>query len=90
MPINNSIFKRIKGRDRVWSFVRKDETSRQPLHELEEIEVLDLEIDDEDVLDWFLRDAFSNPNLSNLRRAVLFMDGVEVNYFTLDSTLCLY
>lgn len=90
MPINNSIFKRIKGRDRVWSFVRKDETLRQPLHELEQIEVLDLEIDDEDVLDWFMRHTFSNPNLPNLKRAVLIMDGLEVTYFILSPLLCLY
>lgn len=84
MPTTNNTVKRIKGRDRVWSFVRKVETSRHPLHELEEIVVLDLEIDDEDILDWFMRHAFSNPNLPKLRRAVLYMDGLEVNYFILD------
>lgn len=78
MPIRNRSIKRLKGPSRVWSFINQLESSPGRFNALEEIQVVDLEIDDEDILDWFLRHAFSHPQHPNLVRAVLYMDGVEV------------
>lgn len=79
MPASSIIIKRIKGRDRLWAFVNKLDNLPQSYYHIEEIQVVDLEIDDEDVLDWFLRHALPNPQLPNLKRAILYMDGLEVS-----------
>lgn len=76
-----TIVKKIKGRDGFWCFIRQLGSSQGRFYGIREIQVRDLEIDDEDVLEWFMRRAFFHSALPNLQRAVLYMDGLEVGFF---------
>lgn len=46
-------------------------------HQIQEIQVWDLEVDHEDIPKWFMHSAFSHSALPNLKQAVLYMDGLE-------------
>lgn len=88
MPGTPTVIKRIKGRDKFWLFVRQLGISPQRFNQIEDIQVRELEIDDEDILSWFLHSAFSNPHLPNLKRAILYMDDLEVSMFNSISLSC--
>lgn len=82
-PRHDSQEKIIRGGDKARSLVEQLLSPARRYDQIKEMQTSHLQVEYKDILDWFLRDAFTDRQLVNLKRAVLNMEGVEVIRFYL-------